>query len=198
MSSLRLLPPTRSECTSRRLHFSSKHLQRHFPLSLSHQFISCCCVKDRRLGREMLFCLLILEKVTFRQFAQLSHVAELSHHFSATQFTVPRTEAISHEEEGGKMPFYSPKPLQLHLKALLEERDPSTVVIEMIAMLFFDTIMGQRVKESSSNTDNGEQSSPNSNNEENGKTAELRPMAIRDISLHCNCSVISAKGRARS
>lgn len=96
------------------------------------------------------------------------------------------------------MPFYSPKPLQLHLKALLEEPDPSTVVIEMIAMLFFDTIMGQRVKESSSNTDKGEQSSPNSNNEANGKTEELRPMAIRDISLHCNCSVISAKGRARS
>lgn len=96
------------------------------------------------------------------------------------------------------MPFCSPKPLQLHLKALLEDCDPSTVVIEMIAVLFFDTIMGQRVKESSSNTDKGGQSSPNSNNEENGKTAEVHPMAIRDISLHCNCSVISAKGKARS
>lgn len=104
VSSLRLLPPTRSECKRRRLHFSCKHLQRRFSLSLSllsHQFISCCCVKDGRLRREMLFCLLILEKVTFRQFAQPSHVAELSHHFSATQFTVPRTEAIS-QEEGGK------------------------------------------------------------------------------------------------
>lgn len=44
-------------------------------------------------------------------------------------------------------------PLQLQLKALLENCDPSAVVIEMIAMLFFDTIIGQRAKKSSSNTD---------------------------------------------
>lgn len=43
------------------------------------------------------------------------------------------------------MPFLNlPVPLQLHLKALLEDLDLSVVVIEMIAALFTDTIMGQR------------------------------------------------------
>ena len=44
-----------------------------------------------------------------------------------------------------KMPLLSsPVPLQLHLKALLEDLDPSAVIIKMIAMLFAETLMGQR------------------------------------------------------
>lgn len=43
-----------------------------------------------------------------------------------------------------KMPFLgSPVPFQLLLEALLEDLDPCAVIIEMIAMLFFDTVAGQ-------------------------------------------------------
>lgn len=93
-ASFRLSPFSQSKCTSRQLHFSSKHLHGDFPLPLSHQFILCHCVKDRGLGREMYSCLLILQKVTFRPFPLPNHASELSHHFSAPQFTVPKTEAI--------------------------------------------------------------------------------------------------------
>lgn len=61
-------------------------------------------------------------------------------------------------------------PLQLHLKALLEGIGPGAVVIEMITMLFVDTVMGQRGRDSSSNPDNGVQSVPKSNYEQNGTT----------------------------
>lgn len=54
--------------------------------------------------------------------------------------------------------LYSPVPLQLHLKALLEDVSPSAFVIEMIAMLFLDTVMEERRRESSSNSDKGAQS----------------------------------------
>lgn len=48
------LPPfSQSECTIRQLHFYCKHLPWHFPLPLSHQFISCHCMKDRGLVGEM-------------------------------------------------------------------------------------------------------------------------------------------------
>lgn len=64
-----------------------------------------------------------------------------------------------------KMPsLNSPVPLQLHLKALLEDLGPSAVIIEMIAMLFVDTVMGERCTELSSNPDKGMQSFPKSNN----------------------------------
>lgn len=70
-----------------------------------------------------------------------------------------------------KMPFLnSPVPLQLHLKALLEAIGPGAVVIEMITMLFVDTVMGQRGRDSSSNPDKGVQSFPKSNYEQNGTT----------------------------
>lgn len=63
-----------------------------------------------------------------------------------------------------KMPFLNaPVPLQLHLKALLEDLCPGAVVIEMIAMLFVDTVMGQRGRDSSSNPDKGVQSFLESN-----------------------------------
>lgn len=72
------------------------------------------------------------------------------------------------------MPFLnSPVPLQLHLKALLEDLGPSTVVIEMIAMLFVDTVMGERGRDSSSNPNKGVQSFPKSNYEQNGNTASV-------------------------
>lgn len=38
----------------------------------------------------------------------------------------------------------SPVLLQLQLKALLEDLDPGAFIIEMIAMLFVETLMGQR------------------------------------------------------
>jgi len=67
------------------------------------------------------------------------------------------------------MPFLNlPVPLELHLKALLEDLGPSAVVIEMIAMLFVDTVMGQRGKDSSLNPGKGVQSFPKSNYEQNG------------------------------
>lgn len=44
-----------------------------------------------------------------------------------------------------KMPFLgSPMPFQLLLKAPLDDLDPGAVIIEMIAMLFFDIVTGQR------------------------------------------------------
>ncbi len=85
------------------------------------------------------------------------------------------------------MPFLNlPVPLQLHLKALLEDLGPSAVVIEMIAMLFVDTVMGQRGRDSSSNPDRGEQSFPKNNYEQNGKTAKVCSMTIRE---NCGISV---------
>lgn len=80
-----------------------------------------------------------------------------------------------------KMPFLrSPVPLQLLLKALLEDLDPSAAVIEMIGMLFFDTVMGQRGRESSSNRDKGVHSFPQSNYEKNGKTAKVCSTTIKE------------------
>lgn len=80
-----------------------------------------------------------------------------------------------------KMPFLnSPVPLQLHLKALLEDLGPGAVVIEMIAMLFVDTVMGERGRDSSSNPDKGEQSFPKNNYEQNRKTAKVCSMTIRE------------------
>ncbi len=71
-------------------------------------------------------------------------------------------------------------PLQLHLKALLEDLGPGAVVIEMIAMLFVDTVMGERSSDSSSNPDKGVKSLPESNYEKNGKTAKVCSMTIRE------------------
>lgn len=79
-----------------------------------------------------------------------------------------------------KMPsLNSPVPLQLHLKALLEDLGPSAVVIEMIAMLFVDTVIGERGRDSSSNPDKGVQSFPESNYEKNRKTVKVWSMTIR-------------------
>lgn len=79
------------------------------------------------------------------------------------------------------MPFLnSTVPLQLHLKALLEDLAPSAVIIEMIVMLFGDTVIGQRGRDSSSNPVKGMQSFPKSNYEQNGKTAKVCSMAIRE------------------
>lgn len=72
------------------------------------------------------------------------------------------------------MPFLSlPVLLQLLLKALLEDLNPSAVIIEMIAMLFFDIVMGQRGRESPSNRDKGEQFFPVTNYEQRGKTGSV-------------------------
>lgn len=55
-----------------------------------------------------------------------------------------------------KMPFLnSPRPFQLHLKALLKDVGPSAVIIEMIAMLVVDTVMGQRGRGAPSHPDVG-------------------------------------------
>lgn len=62
-------------------------------------------------------------------------------------------------------------PLQLHLKAPLEDLNPRAVVIEMTAMLFVDAVMGQSGRDSSSNPDKGLQSFPKSNYDHNGRTA---------------------------
>lgn len=92
-------------------------------------------------------------------------------------------------------------PLQLHLKALLQDLSPSTVVIEMIAMLFVDTVMGKRGRDTFSNPDKGEQSFPKSNYEQNGTTAKVCSMTIREnwgISvplLYCKFS--TRRGEAR-
>lgn len=80
-----------------------------------------------------------------------------------------------------KMPFLnSLVPLKLHLKALLEDLGPSAVVIEMIAMLFVDTVIGERDRDSSSNPDKGVQSFPKSNYEKNEKTAKVCSVTISD------------------
>lgn len=85
-----------------------------------------------------------------------------------------------------KMPSLSSSvPLQLHLKAPLEDLDPSAVIIEMIAMLFVDRVMGQRGRGSSSNPDKGAQSFPKSNYEENAKTEKVCSITIRE---NCLCS----------
>lgn len=100
------------------------------------------------------------------------------------------------------MPFLnSPVPLQLHLKALLEDLGPSAVVIEMIAMLFVDTVIGERGRDSSSNPDKGAQSFPKSNYEKNGKTVKVCSMTIRGRIGEClyhYCTVYPAPDRARS
>lgn len=156
-SSLSLPPFSQSECTSRQLHFSCKHLHRHFPLPLSHQFISCRCVKDRGLGREMWFCLPSNSPESDFQTISPYQTMRLNYHiiFQHLNLLSPRLRQFHRR----KMPFLnSPVPLQLHLKALLEDLGPSAVVIEMIAMLFVDTVMGQRGRDSSSNPDKGVQS----------------------------------------
>ena len=98
-----------------------------------------------------------------------------------------------------KMPFLnSPMPLQLHLKAPLEDLAPSAVIIEMIVMLFFDTVIGQRGRDSSSNPDKGVQSFPESNYEQNGKTAKVCSMTIREnwvISVSLVCCIFSSRQR---
>lgn len=82
-------------------------------------------------------------------------------------------------------------PLQLHLKAPLEDLDPSAVIIEMIAMLFVDRVMGQRGRGSSSNPDKGAQSFPKSNYEENAKTEKVCSITIRENSL-CSATVLGS------
>lgn len=78
-----------------------------------------------------------------------------------------------------KMPFLnSPMPLQLHLRALLGDLGPSAVVIEMMAKLFVDTVMGQRGRDSSSNPDKGVQSFLKSNYEQNERTAKVCSVTI--------------------
>lgn len=71
-------------------------------------------------------------------------------------------------------------PLQLHLKAPLEDLDPRAVIIEMIAMLFVDRVMGQRGRGSSSNPDKGVQSFPKSNYEQNVETEKVCSITIRE------------------
>lgn len=75
--------------------------------------------------------------------------AELSHHFSAPQFTVPKTEAISQKKNAS--PPIRRCPLRLRLRALLEALRPGAAVIEMIAMLLADTIMGRKRQGETSN-----------------------------------------------
>lgn len=88
-----------------------------------------------------------------------------------------------------KMPFLNfPVPLELHLKALLEDLGPSAVVIEMIAMLFFDTVMGRGGKDSSLNPGKGVQSFPKSNYEQNGDDSLKYVQWIGAFLYHC-CSV---------
>lgn len=81
-----------------------------------------------------------------------------------------------------KMPFlYSLVPLQLHLKALLEDIGPSAFVIEMIAMLFLDTVMEERRRDSSSNSDKGAQSKSNYDQKwEDYEKLQCVPTTIRE------------------
>lgn len=67
---------------------------------------------------------------------------------------MPKTEAIFTKEKC--LSSNSLMPLQLHLKALLEDLYSSAVIIEMIAMVFVDTVMAQSGQDSSSNPDKGE------------------------------------------
>lgn len=89
--------------------------------------------------------------------APSNHAAELSHHFSAPQFTVPKTEAISQGKNAFPQFAHAP-PITSQGRTL--RPDPGAVVIEMIAMLFFDAVMGQRGIDSSSSPDKRVQSFP--------------------------------------
>lgn len=71
-------------------------------------------------------------------------------------------------------------PLQLHLKALLEDLNPSTVIIEMIAMFSVDTVTGQSGSDSSSNPLRGVQSFAKSNYDQNGKTSKVCSLTIKE------------------
>lgn len=63
--------------------------------------------------------------------------------------------------------------LQLHLKALLEDLYGSAVIIEMIATVCVDTVMGQSGRNSSSNPGKGVQSFPKSNYGQNERTTSV-------------------------
>lgn len=112
----------------------------------SHQFISCRCVKDRGLGEgNVVLPSNSLQKVTFRAFPSYpTKTMRLNYHiiFQHLNLLSPRLRQFHRR----KMPssLDSPVPLQLHLKALLEDLGPRAVVIEMIATLFVDTVMGQK------------------------------------------------------
>lgn len=135
-SGLCLPPFSRSECRNRQLHFYCKHLHWHFPLPLSHQFISCHCVKDGGLRREMQFCPL---ESDFQTASPEKPCERIITWFFTNSISCPQDWGNFTEEKC----LHFPVSQKLHLQALLEDVCAFAFIIEMISVLFLDTLMAE-------------------------------------------------------
>lgn len=97
-SSFCLPPFSQSECTIRQLHFYCKHLHWHFPLPLSHQFISCHCMKDRGLVEGNVVLPSNSLESHFQTVSPTKTCDQIITWLFSNSISCPKTEAISQKE----------------------------------------------------------------------------------------------------